>query len=67
MNASMRCFIASGLFALLIGCSGADTDTSSANSTETSTAVIAQELLTATLADAEKSDKRVFVHIGAPW
>ena len=67
MNATMRFAVTGSLLAILAGCSGASPDSGESNSPTASAAVNAAELLSNTLAEATEADKRVFVHIGAPW
>lgn len=69
MNATRRLFVAGSLLAFLAGCSGqTDSATTQQGVEETAAGPVnARELLASTLAEAQASNRRVFVHVGTPW
>ncbi len=79
MNVAMRWCVAGSLMALLSGCSG-NTELSgtsgevgeAANASEPAKAVSetqedARQVLAVALSAAKEDNRRVFVHVGAPW
>lgn len=68
MNATRRFFVAGGLLTFLAGCSShTDSNRIEPELEPAVTQVSARELLDATLAEAQASNRRVLVHVGAPW
>lgn len=69
MNATRRCFVAGSLLALLAGCTSQTETTILGQAAQEKSAgkVNARELLASSLAEAQASNRRVLVHVGAPW